>query len=61
MKNEIMRQCGFEKEVEFVENKQYPFCNKQLKGVRAEFKEDLSFKEFKISGLCQSCQDEIFG
>lgn len=25
-----------------------------------EFKDDLSRKEFTISGLCQSCQDEIF-
>ncbi len=26
-----------------------------------EFKDDLSRKEFKISGMCQTCQDEVFG
>jgi len=25
------------------------------------FKDDLSLKEFHISGLCQTCQDSIFG
>jgi hypothetical protein len=26
-----------------------------------EFRDELSRKEFEISGLCQLCQDEIFG
>jgi len=26
-----------------------------------EFKDDLSLTEYRISGLCQKCQDEIFG
>jgi len=25
------------------------------------FRDELSFKEFTISGLCQKCQDDIFG
>jgi len=25
------------------------------------FRDDLSKKEFSISGLCQICQDEVFG
>ena len=37
---------------------QPPFgCGKPIKG----FKNALSEKEFKISGLCQECQDKIFG
>lgn len=24
------------------------------------FKDELSLKEFRITGLCQSCQDEVF-
>ena len=56
-----MKQAGFEKEVERVEQHLCPFCNTPLKGVRNEFKDAQSFKEFKISGLCQKCQDEIFG
>jgi len=31
-------------------------CNKIITG----FKDELSKKEYQISGLCQSCQDEIF-
>jgi len=31
-------------------------CEKEIKG----FKDKLSVKEYKISGLCQGCQDEVF-
>ncbi len=27
----------------------------------ASFRDDLSRKEFTISGLCQKCQDDVFG
>ena len=33
------------------------FCAKEA----TEFKDELSKKEFSISGLCQICQDEVFG
>ncbi len=26
-----------------------------------EFRDDLSKREFTISGMCQTCQDQIFG
>jgi hypothetical protein len=26
-----------------------------------DFRDDLSVKEYGISGLCQPCQDEVFG
>ena len=29
--------------------------------LNTSFRDPLSFKEFTISGLCQKCQDEIFG
>lgn len=32
------------------------FC----KSPATEFKDELSKKEFSISGICQTCQDEIF-
>ena len=35
-----------------------PFCNKPVN--ENEFKDELSRKEFEISGLCQSCQDDFF-
>ena len=36
-----------------------PFCGKTI-DVEIEFRDELSLKEFGISGLCQSCQDEFF-
>ena len=36
-----------------------PFCGH--KDEMEEFRDRLSLEEFKISGLCQSCQDEVFG
>lgn len=36
-----------------------PFCGKKVD--ENSFRDDLSLKEFKISGLCQTCQDEVFG
>ena len=29
-------------------------------GDASEFKDDISAKEYTISGLCQQCQDEVF-
>lgn len=56
-----MVQAGFSEAVKCVEQHECPFCNAPVKGVRKEFKDAKSFKEFQISGLCQKCQDEIFG
>ncbi len=42
------------------ENLICPSCKKQLTE-EYEFRDNLSRKEFEISGLCQSCQDEVFG
>lgn len=36
-----------------------PFCNKEVS--EDEFRDELSLKEYRISGLCQKCQDEVFG
>lgn len=59
MNKDIMRAAGFGKHVEDVEKGLCPFCNKPIK--REDFKDELSRKEFKISGLCQKCQDATFG
>lgn len=32
-------------------------CNSPV----GDFKDELSIKEFMISGMCQNCQDEMFG
>ena len=31
------------------------------KGEAKDFRDDLSLKEYTISGMCQECQDSIFG
>ena len=36
-----------------------PFCGKEI-DIETEFRDALSKKEFEISGLCQSCQDDFF-
>ena len=33
-----------------------PLCNKEYKG----FRDPLSVREYKISGMCQECQDKTF-
>jgi hypothetical protein len=40
-----------------IKNKICPFCNKPV----GEFRDELSRKENSISGLCQNCQDGVFG
>jgi len=35
-----------------------PFCKKPINA--NDFRDELSRKEFRISGLCQKCQDEVF-
>jgi hypothetical protein len=37
-----------------------PFCGKLVNAVTG-FRDELSRKEFRISGLCQACQDKVFG
>jgi hypothetical protein len=58
MNKNIMRQCGFSKEVELVEKGYCPFCKRKVNVT--EFKNAISKKEFKISGLCNTCQNETF-
>lgn len=36
-----------------------PTCSKMF-DPQIEFKDELSKREFQISGMCQECQDEVF-
>ena len=36
-----------------------PFCDKKI-DVENEFRDEISKREFGISGMCQSCQDDFF-
>ena len=59
MNKEIMKDAGFQKEVEKVEKGLCPSCSAKVE--MREFRDEISVREFKISGLCQKCQDEVFG
>lgn len=56
MNKELMRAAGLGATVDAVEKGLCPFCLK----APGEFRDELSRKEFGISGLCQKCQDETF-
>lgn len=59
MMNEfIMSLCGFGKEMQDVRDGKCPSCKKDIN--EEDFKDHLSRKEYKISGMCQECQDDFF-
>lgn len=55
-----MRAAGLGKAVERVERGDCIWCGKAVHP-NAEFKDELSQREFNISGMCQACQDGVFG
>ena len=59
MNREIMKQAGLQDWVDCVDEMKCPGCNKPINAY--DFRDELSKKEYHISGLCQKCQDEIFG
>jgi ribosomal protein S18 len=46
-------------QTEAKEKKICVFCGEKIK--MKDFKDQLSIKEYGISGLCQKCQDDTFG
>ncbi len=60
MNEDIMRAVGFGDYVDKVKRRKCPSCGKTI-DVATEFRDYLSKKEYTISGLCQKCQDEVFG
>lgn len=58
MNREILEKLGFTEEMRLVENRQCPLCEAKIN--TNDFKDELSLKEFIISGMCQKCQDRIF-
>jgi hypothetical protein len=56
---DIMKAAGFEDEVREIKIGNCPLCHKKI--ISGSFRDALSAKEFQISGLCQRCQDEMFG
>lgn len=58
MHDNILREMGFAKEVKRRLNRQCPICGLPIRF--GEFKDELSKREYGISGLCQTCQDKVF-
>ena len=58
MNKDILKQMGFEKEVEFIEGGKCPICKKIIKV--EDFSDELSVGEYALSGLCQQCQDAFY-
>ena len=40
-----------------IEANQCAFCKKEV----TDFRDEISIREYRISGMCQACQDEVFG
>ena len=55
-----MKTMGSTQEVENAVEGRCATCGKTIHP-NAEFKDPLSAKEFTISGMCQACQDSVFG
>jgi len=49
----------FRKKIELIKEGRCPFCSKEI-DIQTEFKDRLSKVEYRISGLCQDCQDGFF-
>ncbi len=58
MNKYIMRTMGFGDQVDLVEKGKCPFCKKQVDP--GKFKNELTLKEYSISGMCEECQNEFF-
>jgi len=59
MNESIMRQADFNKEMDNVAVGKCTMCSKNIDW--SQFRNAISKKEFRISGLCQECQDDVFG
>lgn len=58
MNKDLMRRMGFSEEVEKVEQGLCPSCGEPIG--EQFFRDKLSRREYRISGLCQKCQDKVF-
>ena len=57
-KASLLKATGFSKEVGMVENDICPICERFVD--HRDFRDTLSKNEWRISGMCQDCQNSIF-
>ncbi len=63
-KKGFLRSLGFKRGISRVKGCTRPACKCSLcaeKVNEEEFRNEVFIKEFKSSGLCQECQDTVFG
>lgn len=58
-KKKMLRDVGFDEEMDNVDEGRCATCG-SYKVKYEDFKDSLSWKEFKLSKTCQLCQDSIF-
>jgi len=54
----LMNAMGFKNKTEMVNNGVCPMCGVHI--MMIPFRDEVSRREYKISGLCQACQDAVF-
>lgn len=59
MDKNITKAMGFGEEIKQVEQGNCPLCHKPVHP--NSFKNEPSLREYRISGMCQKCQDDFFG
>jgi hypothetical protein len=59
MNKAIIKTIFGQEVIDKIENQVCPTCDKAIK--IEDFRDELSVKEYTISGMCQECQDSIFG
>jgi len=58
MNKKIVKQF-FPGAIKNIENNKCAMCGNKIN--KKDFRNDISLKEYKISGMCQKCQDHMFG
>ncbi|AKB12177.1 hypothetical protein SAMN02910340_02005 [Methanosarcina thermophila] len=58
-KKKFLKSLGFGREVSIVADCKCPLCADRVN--TEEFKNEIFIKEFERSGLCQGCQETVFG
>lgn len=58
-KKSFLRSLGFGREIAIVEECRCPLCADRVD--EEEFRNEVFIREFERSGLCQGCQDTVFG
>ncbi len=57
MNDALLIALGFQKEVACIKAHTCPLCNTEID--MSKFRDECSKREYKISGICQVCQDSI--